>query len=78
MNVYGWGAEGVAFSLGDWPGKAMTKEGDLWVYEFPAEHIGKDVNLIFNNGNGAQTVDITGIVFDGDKAFDNSNAAIKE
>lgn len=77
VNVYGWGAEGVAFSLGDWPGQAMTKEGDLWVYEFPAEHIGKDVNLIFNNGNGAQTVDITGIVFDGDKAFDNSNAAIK-
>ena len=77
VNVYGWGAEGVEFSLGDWPGKAMTKEGDLWVYEFPAEHIGKDVNLIFNNGNGAQTVDITGIVFDGDKAFDNSNAAIK-
>ena len=78
VNVYGWGAEGVAFSLGDWPGQAMTKEGDLWVYEFPAEHIGKDVNLIFNNGNGAQTVDITGVVFDGDKAFDNSNAAIKE
>ncbi len=78
VNVYGWGADGVTFSLGDWPGQAMTKDGDSWVYEFPAEHIGKNVNLIFNNGNGAQTVDITGVVFNGDKAFDNSNAAIKQ
>lgn len=77
VNVYGWGSDGVEFSLGDWPGKAMTKEGNAWVYEFPAEHIGKNVNLIFNNGEGAQTVDITGVVFDGDKSFDNSNAAIK-
>jgi len=78
VNVYGWGSEGVEFSLGDWPGKAMTKEGDAWVYEFPAEHIGKNVNLIFNNGDGKQTVDITGVVFNGDKSFDNTNAAIKE
>lgn len=78
VSIYGWGADGVTFSLGDWPGQAMTKEGDVWVYEIPAEHIGKDVNLIFNNaGAGAQTVDITGVVLNGDKSFDNENAAIK-
>lgn len=56
----------------------MTKEGDVWVYEIPVEHLGKSTSLIFNNaGQGAQTVDLGPFTLNVDLVFDNSNAAIK-
>ena len=77
VSLYGWG-EGCDFSLGDWPGASMTKEGDVWTYSIPAESIGKNVKLIFNNnGGGAQTVDLGPFTLNQDWDFDNSNATIK-
>lgn len=76
VSMYGWGDLG---DFGGWPGAEMTKEGDVWVYEIPVEHLGKSTSLIFNNGGqGAQTVDLGPFTLNGDLAFDNSNAAIKE
>ena len=75
VSMYGWGDLG---DFGGWPGDAMTKVGDVWVYEISAEHFGKSTNLIFNNGGqGAQTVDLGPFTLTGDMSFDNSNAAIK-
>ena len=78
VNLYGWAGDDVDFSLGAWPGTGMTNEDGAWVYELPAEHLGKSVSLIFNNGSGAQTVDLGPFVLDEDMTFDNSNAAIKQ
>lgn len=75
VSIYGWGDLG---DFGGWPGQAMTKEGDVWVYDIPVEHLGKSTSLIFNNaGAGAQTVDLGPFTLEGDMMFDNSNAAIK-
>jgi hypothetical protein len=75
VSMYGWGDLG---DFGGWPGVPMTKEGDVWVYELPVEHLGKSTSLIFNNaGAGAQTVDLGPFVLTEDLVFDNSNAAIK-
>ena len=75
VSMYGWGDLG---DFGGWPGAAMTKEGDVWVYELPVEHLGKSTSLIFNNGGaGAQTVDLGPFTLTEDLVFDNSNAAIK-
>ena len=73
VNLYGWGD----LSFGDWPGKPMTKVGNDWVYELPKSDIGKSVSLIFNNGSGAQTVDLGPFTLEGDMTFDSSNAQIK-
>lgn len=73
VNIYGWGDLG----FGDWPGKAMTKVGDDWVYEIEKSNAGKSVSLIFNNGSGAQTVDLGPFTLEGDMTFDSSNAQIK-
>ena len=50
---------------GGWPGTVMTQketvnELEFWVKEFDLEA----VNIIFNNGSGSQTADITGITSD--------------
>ena len=73
VNIYGWGDLG----FGDWPGKAMTKVGDDWVYEIEKSNAGKSVSLIFNNGSGAQTVDLGPFTLGSDMTFDSSNAQIK-
>ena len=73
VNLYGWGD----LSFGDWPGKPMTKVGNDWVYEIEKSNIGKSVSLIFNNGSGAQTVDLGPFTLEGDMTFDSSNAQIK-
>lgn len=54
--AYAWSGNS-AISAG-WPGEAMTKEGDLWIWKVPE---GKDlpVNIIFNNGQGTQTKELT-------------------
>ena len=69
MNLYTW--DGI--DLGAWPGKAMTKVGDDFVYEFPKDNLGKSFRLIFNNGSGAQTKDLGPVTLDGDLVFDASN-----
>ncbi len=69
VNLYTW--DGI--DLGAWPGKAMTKVGDDFVYEFPKDNLGKSFKLIFNNGSGAQTKDLGPVTLDGDLVFDASN-----
>lgn len=44
-----------------WPGKPMTLvNGDVWSYTLPDGTTG----VVFNNGSGAQTVDVTGLLPD--------------
>ncbi len=44
-----------------WPGKPMTKiDGDVWSYTVPDGTTG----IVFNNGSGSQTVDVTGLLPD--------------
>ena len=54
VNVYAWGNGGVATD--QWPGSAMTDLGDgIFVYKLPVEAR----SLIFNNGSGDQTCDLS-------------------
>lgn len=41
-----------------WPGENMTQDGDWWVYTFSQINI---INIIFNNGAGSQTSNITNV-----------------
>lgn len=50
VYVWAWNG-GTNYTGGSWPGKEMTKSGDVWVYE--AE--GNPALIIFNNGEGTQT-----------------------
>lgn len=68
-NLYGWEAA-TAFT---WPGvaatgKATLNETEYFYWTLEAANWGKTPGLIFNNGT-VQTVDITGVTLDGDKAF---------
>ena len=59
VYLYAWDAVSTAVN-GDWPGNAVTKDADgWWAFTFP-ENI-TNVNIIWNNGSGAQTVDINGV-----------------
>ncbi len=52
VNCYYWGGSA---SAPEWPGDAMTHEGNnIWSITFS----GKPENVIFNNGNGEQTIDL--------------------
>ena len=54
VNVYAWNGNGPC--TGEWPGSAMTLvSGNTYSYEVPTDA----VNIIFNNGSGAQTSDLT-------------------
>ena len=59
VNAFVWPAEGAAYK--EWPGEAMKKEEDkingydVYSYTFAKTY----VNIIFNDGNGTQTVDLT-------------------
>ena len=59
VHLYAWTGSSTAVH-GDWPGDAVTKDADgWWAYTFPEDIT--NVNIIWNNGSGAQSVDITGI-----------------
>lgn len=65
VNAYAWSDENVTI-LGGWPGSAMTSvEGDLYAITVP---FGTPY-IIFNNGSGAQTNDLT-IPTDGNNCYD--------
>ena len=52
-KAYWWGSTGSSPS---WPGVDMTKTADgIWTYDVPSDATG----LIFNNGAGSQTKDLT-------------------
>lgn len=52
VAVWAWAADGTNFTGGTWPGKLMTKSGDVWTYTGD----GAPSKIIFNNnGKGEQT-----------------------
>ena len=52
-NAYWWGSSD---QNPGWPGVAMSKDADgIWYFDVPSDATG----LIFNNGNGTQTADLT-------------------
>ena len=61
-----WDAAGANYTGGNWPGEVLSMEGDYYVWNVPASLMGATVNVIFSNGEGDQTVDITGVVLSDD------------
>ncbi|MDR1544726.1 MAG: right-handed parallel beta-helix repeat-containing protein [Prevotellaceae bacterium] len=53
-----WWADQPIFSNLSWPGQVLTKEGEFFVYTVDIYNI-SNANLIFNNGSGAQTEDMS-------------------
>ena len=69
VSIYGWGD----FTFGEWPGTAMTKNGDVFEYVIPGEYFGLSESIIFNNnGAGAQTNDLGPFVFTKDETFNDA------
>ena len=64
VYFYAWDSKSI---LGDWPGKNMTGittqvSDEQWYYQqFDITAADYVVNIIFNNGSGKQTSDITGL-----------------
>lgn len=61
-----WDAAGANHTGGNWPGEALSMEGNYYVWNVPASLMGATVNVIFSNGEGDQTVDINGVVLSDD------------
>ena len=60
VYLYSWIGNGETQPCGAWPGTKVSKDADgWWTYTFDKEI--QNVNIIWNNGSGAQTVDITGV-----------------
>ena len=64
--VYAWNEAGEAIT-GEWPGSAMaeTVKNDYGETQFKCNVPENAVGVILNNGNGAQTEDITDFTYDG-------------
>ena len=61
-----WDAAGANHTGGNWPGEALSMEGNYYVWNVPASLMGATVNVIFSNGEGDQTVDINSVVLSDD------------
>ena len=61
-----WDAAGANYTGGNWPGEALSMEGNYYVWNVPASLMGATVNVIFSNGEGDQTVDLNGVVLSDD------------
>ena len=59
VYLYAWSDTEGQF-LGEWPGTQVSKDAEgWWSYTFDASV--KNVNIIWTNGAGEQTIDITGV-----------------
>ena len=72
-----WANEGEDLGLEpiDWPGRKLNETETLdgvtyYVFQLPVEATGKTVNVVFNDGNGSQTKDLSGVATE-DLYFDN-------
>lgn len=78
-NAYAWSGEDPSEVkyLGEWPGAALTKEGEYYVATVEADVA---FNIIFNNGASGsdlrQTADLKGIT--NNTCFDGSNSTYSE
>ena len=73
--IYSWEASGTQHN-GDWPGTKMTSSTTIdgvkwWTYTYDV----KPINIIFNDGNGNQTGDITGLSTDSYFEYNGTNTA---
>jgi len=59
VYFYAWTGTSTA-QLGAWPGAATAAGSDGW-YSYTFNGNIPSVNLVFNNGSGSQSVDVTGI-----------------
>ena len=73
VNLYAWDANETAV-LGEWPGKAITKNGDYYTYTI-TETDARPLNIIFNDGTN-QTADITSV--SADACYDGTNPSGKD
>ena len=68
-SIWAWDND-ANYTGGNWPGELLSKDGDNYVWNVPADAVGKTINVIFNNNNnGEQTADINGVVMDQDHYF---------
>ena len=56
---YAWTGTSTA-QLGAWPGTAITLGADGW-YSYTFDGTIPSINLVFSNGSGSQSVDVTGV-----------------
>ena len=61
VNAYFWDNASGKKYLGAWPGKAMTREGDLYKISFTTTDDIASPMIIFNNGSGDQTADLVAV-----------------
>ena len=60
VYLYSWYDGGAVQPCGDWPGLQVNKDSNgWWSYTFDSNV--KSVNIIWNNGTGEQTIDITDV-----------------
>lgn len=67
--------EDLGLEASEWPGRELTVTEEVdgvtyYVFQLPAEATGKTVNVVFNDGNGSQTKDLSGVATE-DLYFDN-------
>lgn len=61
-----------------WPGKAMEKNGNVYTYTYKTfQNNGEDLGVIFNNGNGEQTVDMEAHVGDNEYDLSGTTASVE-
>jgi len=73
--LYSWDSNVVEHN-GAWPGSKMTSSTTIdgekwWTYTYDV----KPINIIFNDGNGNQTADITGLTTDSYFEYNGTNSA---
>ena len=72
-----WANEGEDLGLeaSEWPGRKLTETETIegvtyYVFQLPVAATGKTVNVVFNDGNGSQTKDLSGVATE-NLYFDN-------
>ena len=58
VYLYTWNDGGAIKYTGDWPGTEMTNMNSNGIYHHQFDPTIKEINFIFNNGNGTQTADL--------------------
>lgn len=58
VYLYAWNDGGATLYNGQWPGSVMTQTNAQGLYYHTFDTSVKEVNFIFNNGNGTQTADL--------------------
>lgn len=60
VYLYAWTGNGETMPCGAWPGIRVSKDAQGW-WSYTFDESIKNINIIWNSGDGYQTVDITGV-----------------